>query len=127
MVVPLGILAGDFIASIKLIHSLIDSLNESCTSSSDFRDLLRELHSLERALISVKNVIDPKNPKSLPYNVAHVDALKQVVRHIRQTIDEFLDTNRKFVLALGTSGGSGLGVRDWERRVEWGRYKRGDV
>lgn len=127
MVIPFGVSVGDFIAGIKLVHDLTDGLKESCSSSSDFRDLVRELHSLERALISVKNVIDPKNPESLPYDIVHVDALKQVVLQVKQTIDEFLDKNTKFLLSLGTVGGTGSGVKDWVRRVEWKRYKKEDV
>lgn len=127
MVIPFGVSVGDFIAGIKLVQDLTEALKESCSSSSDFRDLVRELYSLERALISVKNVIDPKNPESLPYDVAHVDALKQVVLQIQQTIDEFLDKNRKFLLSLGTVGGTGSSVRDWVRRFEWRRYKKEDV
>ncbi|OCK73062.1 hypothetical protein K432DRAFT_313868 [Lepidopterella palustris CBS 459.81] len=127
MVVPFGVSVGDFIAGIKLVQDLVDGLKESCSSSSDFRDLVRELHSLERALISVKNVIDPKNPESLPYDIAHVDALKHIVLQAKQTVDEFLDKNRKFLLSLGVVGGNGSGVRDWVRRVEWRRYKREDV
>lgn len=127
MVVPFGVSVGDFIAGVKLVHDLIDALKESCSSSSDFRDLIRELHSLERALISVKLVTDPKNPESLPYYLTHVDALKQIVLQVRRTIDEFLEKNRKFVLPLGVVGGSRSCVRDWARRVEWGRYKREEV
>lgn len=123
MVVPFGVSVGDFIAGIKLVHDLADALKESCSSSSDFRDLVRELHSLERALISVKNAIDPNKPEFLPYDIANVDALKQVVLQIRRTVDEFLGKNRKFVRPLGVVGGTGSGVRDWVRRVEWMRYK----
>ncbi|KAF2177841.1 hypothetical protein K469DRAFT_719313 [Zopfia rhizophila CBS 207.26] len=85
MVVPLGISVGDFIVGIKLIHDIAEAPKESSGSSSDYQDPTQELYSLERALISVKDLINPKNPESLPYDFAHVEALKQVVGSCRKT------------------------------------------
>lgn len=127
MVVPVGVSVGDFIAGIKLIHELADGLKEGCNVSFDFCDLVRELHSLERALIAVKSVIDPRNQVLPSSNGAHVGVLKQVVLQTRQTIDEFCIRNGRFVRSLATAGGSGAGVRDWLRKVEWRMFKREDV
>jgi hypothetical protein len=126
MVVPFGVSVGDFIAGIKLIHDLAEALKARGGSSSDYQDLIRELYLLERALISVKTVIDPANPESRPFGVAHVEALKQVVGSCRHTVDEFLRRNRKYTSSL-TAFGSGSKWKDMLRKIEWSQYKKEDV
>lgn len=127
MAVPFCGSVGDIVAGIQLVHDLADELKRSCRASSDFRDLARELYSLERALIAVRNAVDPKTSQTLAYDVAHADALKQAVLQIRQTIDGFFDKDQKFLVSLGVVGGTGSSSRDWWRKVEWVRYKRKDV
>ena len=56
MVTPFGFSVGDFVAGIELIRQLINALEDSAGSSSEYRDLIKELYSLERALLEVKHL-----------------------------------------------------------------------
>jgi hypothetical protein len=46
--------AGDFISALPLVATVIDALRESGESSSEYRDLVTRLHTLESALLRVK-------------------------------------------------------------------------
>ncbi|KAL8868896.1 MAG: hypothetical protein Q9174_004681, partial [Haloplaca sp. 1 TL-2023] len=56
MSVGFGFSAGDFIAAIKLVGTVIDALGNSSKASSELQELLAQLHSLETALRDVKNL-----------------------------------------------------------------------
>jgi hypothetical protein len=54
MSVSFGFSAGDFIAAIELVGTVIDALLSSSTASLEYRELISQLLSLETALIQVK-------------------------------------------------------------------------
>jgi hypothetical protein len=88
--VPFGISVGDFIASIELIHDVLEALKESNGSAAQFQELIRELYSLERALLAVKAL------KTLPAQNSEIDAIKQAAAQCQVTVDTFLQKNKKF-------------------------------
>jgi len=54
MLPPFGFSVGDFVSGISLIGELIKVLEDSAGSSAQYRELIKELYSLERALLEVK-------------------------------------------------------------------------
>ena len=120
MLPPFGFSVGDFVASIELVRQLIKALEDTAGSSAEYRGLIKELYSLERALLEVK---------SLDLDVsqhAQQIALRQAATQCQQTIDEFLVKIRKFQPSLRI-GGSKSSWRDGLRKVEWALYKKEDV
>lgn len=120
MLPPFGFPIGDFVSGINLIRELIKALEDSAGSSAEYRELIKELYSLERALIEVKHLDFDESQHSQGV------ALKQAATQCQQTIDEFLQKIRKFQPALRT-GGSKSSWRDGLRKVEWALYKKEDV
>ena len=54
--ISFGFSVGDFLAALDLVATVIDALRDSGNASSQNRELLRELYSLETALIRVKRL-----------------------------------------------------------------------
>ena len=120
MLPPFGFSVGDFVSGINLIRELIKALEDSAGSSADYVDLIRELYSLERALLEVKHLDldESQEPQNL--------ALRQAATQCQQTIDEFLQRTHKFQPALRAFG-SKSSWRDGLRKVEWALCKKDDV
>lgn len=118
--IPFGFSAGDFISGIHLIRDLIKALEDTAGSSADYRDLIRELYSLERALLEVKHLDLDESQHTQGV------ALQQAATQCQHTIDEFLQKIGKFQPSLRT-GGSKSHWRDGLRKVEWALYKKEDV
>ena len=117
MVTLFGFSVGDFVAGIELIRQLINALEDSAGSSSKYRELFKELYSLERALLEVKHLeLDASQ-------YAQLVALRQAATQCQQTIDEFLIRFRKFQPASRT-GGAKSSWRDSLRKMEWALYKK---
>jgi hypothetical protein len=96
MVTPaFGFSVGDFVAGIKLVKDLIDSLDEAAGAGPAYRRLAAELRSLERALAEVKNL--PTHHSQ----AAQKDALEQAVSQCQDCIETFLRENTKFHNTLG--------------------------
>ena len=120
MLPPFGFSVGDFVAGIQLIRQLISALEDSAGSSAEYRGLIKELYSLERALLEVKH-LDLDDSQH-----AQLVALRQAATQCQQTIDEFLLRIQKFQPSL-RNGGSKSSWRDGLRKVEWALYKKDDV
>ncbi len=120
MLPPFGFSVGDFVSGINLIRELIKALEDSAGSSAEYRHLIQELYSLERALLEVKHLDleQSQHPQLV--------ALKQVAVQCQETIDGFLNEIRKFQPALGNSG-SRSSWKDGLRKIEWALYKKDDV
>jgi len=120
MLPPFGFSVGDFVSGINLIRELTKALEDSAGSAAEYRELIKELYSLERALLEVK-ALDLDESQH-----AQQVALRQAATQCQQTIDGFLQKIRKFQPALCT-GGSKSSWRDGLRKVEWALYKKEDV
>ena len=120
MLPPFGFSVGDFVSGINLIKDLIKALENSAGSSAEYRDLITELYSLERALLEVKHLDLDESQHSQGI------ALRQAAIQCQQAIDAFLHQIRKFQPALRAEG-SKSSWRDNLRKVEWALYKKEDV
>lgn len=119
MSVGFGVSAGDFIAAIELVGTIIDSLRRSGSASSEFRELISQLLSLEAALLEVKR---------LEFEVsqyAEVIALREAAAQCRRTIDAFLETVKKYQLSLGC-GVSNSKLKDQWRKIKWAVCRKED-
>lgn len=111
MSVGFGFSAGDFIAALQLVSTVIDALRDSGDSSTEYRSLIQQLFSLETALLKVKRLEADDEQR------AEVIALRQAACQCQNTIDRFWQKIRKYQPCLRT-GGSGSRVKDGWRKVQ---------
>ena len=122
MALPFGFSAGDFIAALELVGTVADALRASGEARSDYRELLRQLYSLETALLQVKR-LDVEDYDALRSEVL---ALKQATSQCQQTIDEFWTIMYPYVPYLRWNGGASRTKSSWYK-LKWGVYKKDDV
>ncbi|KAF2028074.1 hypothetical protein EK21DRAFT_102145 [Setomelanomma holmii] len=89
-----GFSVGDFIAGIKLVKDLVDSLDEVSGAKPHFRSLITELRHLERALTEVKALQVDLSQASQKL------ALEQVALQCQDCIEAFFKKNTKIQDAL---------------------------
>lgn len=118
MSVGFGFSAGDFIAAVNLVQTVIDALRDSGDSSCEYRSLISQLHTLETALLRVKRLdLDDH---------AEVVALREAAAQCQNTIDGFWKKIEKYQPSL-RSGGSGSRFKDGWRKIKWAVLKKEDV
>ena len=120
MSVGFGFSAGDFIAALKLVSTVHDALRKAGESSTQYRELLRELFSLETALLHVKRLeVDDSQ-------YAEYIALQQAACQCQQTIDDFWKGAQKYQPYLAQYGSDQRSKHAW-MKVKWALCKRKDV
>lgn len=120
MSIGFGFSVGDFLATFKLVRTVIDTLRESSNSGSAYRELLNELCSLETALLRVKRIdLDESR---------HVDklALRQAAAQCQRTIDSFWKKVQKYQLHL-QDGGTSSKIKDGWTRIKWAVCRKENV
>jgi Fungal N-terminal domain of STAND proteins len=120
MPVGFGFSAGDFIAALKLVGTVIDALRESGETSTNYRELISELYSLETALLHVKRLEGDEIPQS------EVISLRQAAAQCQTTIDEFWKKLRKYQPHLGSDGSTSLVKSGWIK-IKWAICKKDDL
>lgn len=105
MAASFGFSTGDFIATMELVATVIDALRESRGAGSEYREIVRQLYSLETALIRVKRL-----EVDLAQN-AELIALRQAAAHCQLTIDNFWKKVQKYQPHL-RAGGSSSRLKD---------------
>ena len=64
MSVGFGFSVGDFISALHLVGTVIDALRDSGGAGPEFRELIRELYTLESVLLRVKRLeLDGSQPQ----------------------------------------------------------------
>ena len=95
MSVVFGFSVGDFIAALELVATVIDAIRNSGVANTEYRELLRQLYSLETALLQVKRLdIDDCLH-------AELTALRQAAAQCHRTIDEFWENIQAYQPHLG--------------------------
>jgi hypothetical protein len=120
MSVGFGFSAGDFIAALDLVATVIDALRDSGQSSTEYRELISQLLTLQAALRAVERVeVD---------DVQHAElvALHQAAAQCQRTIDVFWEKIKKYQPSLGT-GGSERRVKDGWMKIKWALCKKEDL
>jgi hypothetical protein len=87
MSVGFGFSAGDFIAALQLVSTVIDALRDSGESSTEHQALLSQLFTLETALLKVKRLEGDDE------QYGEVIALRQAAQ---TTIDRFWEKIKKY-------------------------------
>jgi len=120
MPVAFGFSVGDFIAAIELVATVIDALRDSGEASSEYREVIRQLYSLETALLQVKRLEVP------PAQNSELVSLKQAAAQCQFTIDNFWKKAQKYQPHLRT-GGSSSRLKDGWMKIKWAVCKKEDV
>jgi len=121
MPVGFGFSAGDFVSALSLMATVIDALRESGESSSEYKALITQLHTLQGALVRVTALeIDDAQQSDL------VIALQQAAAQCQTTIDDFWQRIAKYQPSL-REGGSGSKVKDGWMKIRWAVCKRDDL
>ena len=120
MSVPFGFSAGDIIAALELVATIIDALQDSGESRHRYLELIGELQSLERALLNVKRIElhESQNTERI--------ALQYAAASCQRTIDEFWKKIEKYQPYLGNNGCGSRLKQQWAR-VKWSIFKEKDV
>ncbi|TVY82125.1 hypothetical protein LSUE1_G003544 [Lachnellula suecica] len=122
MSVGFGFSAGDFIAAIKLVGTVIDALRSSGQAGSEYRELVSQLLSLETALVQVKDFEFEET------QYAEVVALRQAGAQCLRTIDDFWTKAQKYQPSLGnTATKGGRRVKNGWMRIRWVVCRTEDV
>lgn len=110
-----GFSVGDFITVGKLITGIVSSLRTS--SISEYRELILELHGLQRALYEIEHL------KCHPSQEAAVNGIKVAALMCQHPLDEFAGKIKKYEslsLAEGKELGKGEVIRLWSKKLKWG-------
>jgi hypothetical protein len=120
MSVGFGFSAGDFIAGLEQVATVIDALRESGDSGRRYRELVRELYSLETALLHVKR-LELHESQS-----AEKIALHSAASQCQITITDFWEKVQKYHPSLGKSGSPST-IKDRWMKLKWAILKEEDV
>lgn len=115
-----GFSVGDFVAGVKLVKDLLDSLDEATGAGLLYRRLITELRNLERALTEVKNL------RVHASQACQKIALEQAASQCQDCIEAFLLKNTKFQATLGVQP-TGFKWRTNLHKVQWAVCKQDAV
>ena len=121
MAVGFGFSVGDFIAALELVSTVIDALRDSGTASTEYRELLRQLYSLETALLQVKR-LEVEDAQQ-----AELIALRQAASQCQRTIDEFWHKIQKHQPHLVHKSANHSRLKDKWMRIKWAVCTKDDV
>jgi hypothetical protein len=107
---------GDIISVSLLIKDLLVALDGSRGSSSSYRAIVRELYTLDSALLHVDQLSRTQN--ATPELHALCVTARQTVDRCRTCIDKFKQKIQKYRRSLA-AGGSGNVIADVTRKIQW--------
>ncbi|QRC92179.1 hypothetical protein JI435_023260 [Parastagonospora nodorum SN15] len=116
MVVPFGISVGDFIAGIKLLKSVVDSLSDARGAKADYSELRQALDVLEKALDAAGEFSAPQ----------HQIAVGDEVANCKECVKRFLVGFKKFELLKTGRGGTNR-VQFAVLQIQYSLTKKDDV
>ncbi|KAF4627334.1 hypothetical protein G7Y89_g10823 [Cudoniella acicularis] len=120
MSVGFGFSAGDFIAALELVATVVDALRESGEASHKYRELVRQLYTLETALLQVKRLEFDESQH------AEYIALQQAASQCQRTIDDFWKKIEKYQGSLGAGGATSRLKKGW-MKIRWAICRKEDV
>lgn len=110
-----GLSVGDFISVGSLVQDIVSSLRAS--SISEYRELILELHSLQRALHEIEHL------KCHPSQEPAVSGIRVAALMCQYPLDEFAGKLKRFE-SLGTGKAEHESrlekVRMWGKKLRWG-------
>ena len=117
-----GFSIGDFITTGMLIHDIISSLSSS--SIAEYRELILELHGLQRALHGIEHL------KSDPSQEAAINGIKVAALMCQHPLDEFAGKLRNFEGLSGTVASKATKlevVKLCAKKLKWGFCMKEEV
>jgi hypothetical protein len=115
-----GFSAGDFIAALTLVGTVIQALRESGGAGCEYRELVNELNALETALLRVKQLDFEEEQRS------EYISLRQAAANCQQTIDGFWKNTKNYQKHLRASG-SDSKLKDGWMQIKWALCKSQDI
>jgi hypothetical protein len=109
-----GFSVGDFLAASKTIKDIVSALRHS--SSTSYRELVRELYGLQRALGEIEHLQCP------PGQETALNAVKAVALTIQYPLNEFASKLKKYEqldVPQGHGSTKSDTVKRWRRKVQW--------
>jgi hypothetical protein len=120
MSVGFGFSVGDFIATLELVATVTDALRESGEASNRYRELVRQLYTLETVLLRVKRLELDESQH------AEYVALQQAASQCQRTIDDFWKKIQKYQAPL-SSGGTSSKLKESWMKIRWAVCRTEDV
>ena len=123
---------GDIISLSLLIKDLVKTLDSSRGSSAEYQAVIRELWSLDHALLEVEALIKScqQTAQLSCQQTVQLNALtatvSQCAEHCRKCISKFHEQVKKFGKSL-QPGGSGSLVRDTASKIRWQVSEKDDL
>ena len=115
-----GFSVGDFVAAGTLIKDIITALQTS--STSDYQELLLELHGLQRALYEIEHI------KADPQQETEVNAVKVAALTCQYRLDDFAEKLKKYEgLGRATKANGAEKARLWRLKLQWGFSMEAEV
>lgn len=115
---------GDIVSISLLIKDLVKSLDDSRGSSAEYQAVIRELWSLDHALLEVE-VLFRSCDQTVQLNALTATA-NECAEQCRKCITRFQEQTKKFKSSLQI-GGSGSWVRDTALKVRWQVSEKEDL
>ncbi|KAL9111825.1 MAG: hypothetical protein Q9227_003884 [Pyrenula ochraceoflavens] len=116
----IGISIGDFIATAKLISSIVSSLKRSANAPSQYRELERELFGLQKALNEVEHLqVEPSHQST-------ANAIKCAALGCQHVLEEFDSKLSRYETSLGNENASGR-FKTVGKKLRWGFGMSEDV
>lgn len=107
---------GDIVSVSLLIKDLVKCLDESRGSSAEYQDVIRELWSLDHALLEVELLL--RSCKQSVESSGLSEPANRCAEQCRKCISDFQHKVKRYGGALGR-GGTGSLVRDTIVKVRW--------
>ena len=110
-----------FLAAGKLIHDVIESLQDVGGAKSEYQELTRELRSLEKALQLLDNLRSDSSSQDRT-----IQSIKFAALSCRQPLEQFLAKIKKFDSTLDVWA-KGQTSKSIVRKVQWGLGMKNEV
>ena len=124
MPVPFGFSVGEFVSVCILIKDAIRALDSARGSAAEYREVIRELWALDRALLEVMNLAQNFETKVELNALSHT--ARRTTDQCRVCIEGFLEKLRGYEKSLRDDG-SGNKWRDAKRKVAWAMVGKADL
>ena len=124
MPVPFGFSVGDCISVCILIKDVVKAFNDSRGSSAEYQEIIRELWSLDRALLEVE-MLSRGYETTMEMNALSY-TVKIMTDQCKACIEGFLEKVNGYERSL-RKGGSGNKLRDAKSKLGWTLLKKEDL
>ena len=115
---------GDITAVCLIVKDLVDALDKSQRSAAEYQQIIRELWSLDRALLQVLD-LSQKCEDCVELNALRVTVV-QAVEQCRLSMSGFLEKINKYKQSLRCDG-SGSFLKDSAMKLKWQVLQKGEV